>query len=173
MNSEPNAARGARRERVDAGRSAAGQPGADDGRGLTDIAGELLAYALYYAETKLDSACLSARGALVRLALLALVWLTGAAAVLTLTIVSATFFVRGLAGGLGGLVEDRPWVGELVAGAFLLGCVGAVVYVYLSSLQKASLERTIKKHELRQAQQQSRFGRSVADEPTSSAEDRG
>lgn len=80
-----------------------------------------------------------------------------------LILIASWFVLSGIAVGLGELFGERTWVGNIISGCLLLAGLGGAMYYALSKYAGAACDRTIKKYEKRQIQQQSRFGRSVSD----------
>ena len=128
------------------------------GRLLKQVA-ELFEYASYYVAAKADEAKLSAR----RLVLHAELIIVGLLAAAGLIVTGVSLVFIGLAGGVGEM-SGKPWLGQVVSGSFLIVLVGFAVWGRTLWLKKHFFKRTVERYEQRQLHQQTRFGRSVADQ---------
>lgn len=129
---------------------------------------ELKEYFFHFVAAKTDGMKLSLRRAVLGLVLVALgfVMLGGFLAV------AGWFVLSGTAGGLSVLFGDRWWLGNLVTGILFLTGLGLGIYAAAAKDARTSRERTVRKYETRQAQQQSEFGRSASDRSEHAATER-
>lgn len=121
---------------------------------------ELKEYFLHFLAAKTDSIKLALRSTVLWLVLAAL----GFVSLSGLLVAAGWLMLSGTAGGLGVLFGDRWWLGNLVTGILFLAGLGLGIYVALAKSKGTSRERTVKKYEIRQAQQQSEFGRSASNQ---------
>ncbi|MEW6250323.1 MAG: hypothetical protein AB1716_06735 [Planctomycetota bacterium] len=118
---------------------------------------ELVEYAHYYLQVRLDLVKLGAWKALVSAALG-----VGAALVLGAFAVTCVVFVLyGGALGLSRLFGDRFWLGFLVLGVLGLVLLGGVVAVALAGMRASRRRREERKYDERRRAQRARFGRDI------------
>jgi hypothetical protein len=134
------------------------QPGQRDALKLVLLQfAELRESASYFLATQIDGARASIRGAIIGLGLSALGFVTLAGLVVT----ASGLALYGLAQGLGTLFGDRPWIGSLLTGLATLIGVGIGLRGVVVARTANARNATVDKHEERQAQQRTRFGRDV------------
>jgi len=109
---------------------------------------DLREQASLYAEATADRVKLTVRQAAVRAALGCLALLAGAAVVIT----AAVLTLNGVAGGIGALLGDRIWAGQLITGVLILAALAAGAWWGAHSLTDSSRRKTLKKYERRHAQ---------------------
>jgi len=120
---------------------------------------ELREYGAYLLEVKADLFKHKLRSILANAALGVLGLMAGFAVIL----ISVWQLLSGIAGGLGELLDDRLWLGNLVTGLAFLAVIGIGISVGLGRWQSASREATVEKYEQRKRRQKSQFGRDVQD----------
>ena len=113
----------------------------------------------YYVAAKTDSVKLSLRSTVVGMTLGAL----GFVSVVGLILMASWFVLNGVAGGLGALFGERPWLGSIIAGLLLLAGLGGGMYYALGRHARTARDRTVQKYEERRTQQPAQFGGSVSD----------
>jgi len=126
---------------------------------------ELSEYVSYFLTAKVDGLKLTLRnvGIMAGLGVVGLMALGGF--VITLMVM----LLRGIAYGLGDLMGDRWWLGELLTAVAFLALMGVGVMIGLKKIGKSSRERTAKKYAARQQQERVKFGTDVhqrAQQPT-------
>jgi hypothetical protein len=128
---------------------------AENLRGLGSLLGELREYASYLAAAKADAVKFSLKKA----AFFAVLGAVAGVAALALIATAAALLLKGFSGGLGVLLGDRLWLGDLIAGAAVL--IGLLLGLAAAGgiLKRASLKKTIDKYEKRQERQRERYGR--------------
>jgi len=127
---------------------------------LKDIAtrlSELGEYLSYYISAKLDGIKVSVRNVGIMAGLGVVGLIAGGAFLATLMVL----LLRGIAYGLGDLLWDKWWLGELITAVLFLGAIGVGVMVMMKKLTKSSRERTAKKYAARQQTERSKFGTDV------------
>lgn len=120
---------------------------------------ELGEYFSYYAAARTDSFKLSLRRTVLWMAFAAL----GFVAVGGLLLSSTWLLLIGLAEGLSVLFGDRPWVGNLLAGALLLLSLVGGMYGMMVALDNAARKKAVKAYGERQARQEERYGHHVTE----------
>jgi hypothetical protein len=125
--------------------------------GLMKHVRELIEYANFYIETRKDSVRASIRGLILKAALGVLAGIIGA----TVLIVATVYVMGGIAAGLGWLFGERWELGTFTLGALVLVSIGVGAFVMMKMMDRKARQRTVKKYEQRQQNQQSRFGHSV------------
>ena len=118
---------------------------------------ELGEYVSYYIGAKLDGIKVSIRNLGIMAALGAVAAVAGAAFICTLVVM----LLRGIAYGLGDLMWDKWWLGELVTAVLFLAALGIGAMVAMKKLTKSSRERTAKKYAARQQTERTQFGTDV------------
>ncbi len=125
--------------------------------GLMKHVRELIEYANFYVETRKDSVRASIRGLILKAALGILAGIIGT----TVLIVATVYLMSGIAAGLGWLFGERWELGRFALAAILLVGLGVGAFVMMKMMDRKARQRTVKKYEERQQNQQSRFGHSV------------
>jgi hypothetical protein len=125
--------------------------------GLMKHVRELIEYASFYVETRKDSVRASIRGLILKAALGVLAGIIGA----TVLIVATVYLMSGIAAGLGWLFGERWELGRFALAAIVLVALGIGAFVMMKMMDRKARQRTVKKYEQRQQNQQSRFGNSV------------
>ncbi|HEV2973092.1 MAG TPA: hypothetical protein VGY55_24205 [Pirellulales bacterium] len=126
---------------------------------------EAVEYLAYLLATQVDRAKLKIRNLLILVALGTL------AAVAGLAFVACTVWLllAGIAGGVGVLLGDRPWLGGIVTATVILIVGGSVGWIFYRRIRTSGLKSARRRYQERQAEQKSRFGREVrqtADSPS-------
>ena len=127
---------------------------------LKDIAtrfSELGEYVSYYIGAKVDGIKVSLRNVGIMAGLGVVGLFAGGAFVATLMVL----LLRGIAYGLGDLLWDKWWLGELITAVLFLGVIGVGVMIGMKKLTKSSRERTAKKYAARQQTERAKFGTDV------------
>jgi hypothetical protein len=85
------------------------------------------------------------------------------AAVAGLAFVFCTVWLllSGIAGGLGELLGDRPWLGGIIVSVVILIVGGLACWIVYRRVKSAGLKSIRRRYEKRQAKQRARFGREV------------
>lgn len=159
-----------------AGSSTGGRLGADavtdehaPPEALKDIGtriSEIGEYASYFLSAKLDGIKVSIRNLGIMAVLGVVGLIAGGAFVCTLVVM----LLRGIAYGLGDLMGDKWWLGELITAVLFLALMGIGVMVGMKKLTKSSRERTAKKYAARQQTERVRFGTDVRQRASDPAE---
>jgi len=121
-------------------------------------AAQLVDYARYYIAARLDALKLSARNALIIVALAIVAAIAGAALVVTAT----ALLCIGMAQAISALCHTGPWLGNLVTAIVLLGGIALGARIGVKRIGDSSRERTVKKYAARQQQQRAKFGEDVS-----------
>jgi tetrahydromethanopterin S-methyltransferase subunit G len=118
---------------------------------------ELGEYVSYYLTAKVDG--LKATGRNIGIyAALGVVGLIAASAMI-MTLVVLTFV--GIAHGIGDLLWDKWWLGDLITGVLFLTLLAVGAMIMMKKLTASSRERTVKKYAARQQQERTQFGTDV------------
>ena len=136
------------------------QPGYDAPHpldGLMQHVRELIEYANFYVDTRKDSVRASIRRLILKAALGVLAGIVGA----TVLIVATVYLMSGIAAGLGWLFGERLELGQFALAAIVLVALSVGAFVMMKMMDRKARQRTVKKYEQRQQNQQSRFGHSV------------
>jgi large-conductance mechanosensitive channel len=120
---------------------------------------EVVEYANLYVETRKDMLRSRVRGLLWKAA----AGIVAAVAGLTIVVVSAVFLLSGIAHGLGRLLGDEFWLGELITALTIFLILTIAGWVAIKSMNRKARERTLKKYERRQEQQRQRFGHTATE----------
>ena len=129
---------------------------------LKDIStrlGELGEYVSYFIAAKVDGMKVSLRNVGIMAGLGVVGLIAGGAFLATLVVL----LLRGIAYGLGDLLWDKWWLGELITAVLFLGAIGAGVMIGMKKLTKSSRERTAKKYAARQQTERVKFGTDVCE----------
>jgi hypothetical protein len=120
---------------------------------------EVIEYANQYVETRKDAMRSTIRGLMWKVAL----GVVAAVAGVTIIVVAAAYLMSGIAHGLGRLLWNENWLGELITGLGVFLILGCTAFLVVKSMTKKARERTIKKYERRQQHQREHFGQSATD----------
>jgi hypothetical protein len=120
---------------------------------------ELGEYVSYFISAKLDGIKVSLRNVGIMAGLGVVGLIAGGAFLATLMVL----LLRGIAYGLGDLLWDKWWLGELITAVLFLGAIGAGVMIGMKKLTKSSRERTAKKYAARQQTERVKFGTDVCE----------
>jgi len=113
-----------------------------------------------YVSAKADAAKVSMRRLLIAVAL----GIVGGIVGIAFLIVAASMLLNGLANAIGAIFEpDKPWVGQLIVGALVLGGAVAGTILAVRKMTGASRKKTVAKYESQHAEQRRRFGHDVRD----------
>jgi len=132
-----------------------GSQGRDDGIGR--YFSELKEYAAYFASAKWDGVKLSLRQVVIHATLGLLVGCVAGA----ILVMSVVLLLDGIAGGLGVLFGGRPWLGNLVVGAVLLGLLAGGMMLGMKRVASKSKQKTVEKYESRKRRQRNEYGHDV------------
>jgi hypothetical protein len=133
------------------------KPLTDAYRQLGLFLGEIREYASYMVSAKVDAFKFSLKKA----AFLAAIGVVGGIVGVALAATGAVLVLDGLAAGLGILLGAR-WLGDLIVGAAVIGCIVLGLLFGWGIVKKASLKKVVAKYDERQKRQRERYGRSVA-----------
>jgi hypothetical protein len=127
--------------------------------GISKQIREVIEYANFYVEARKD---------MLRATVRSLIWKAVAGIVaglagVTVIIVATTYLLSGIAHGLGRLLGDEYWLGELITAVTIFLALVIAGWVAIRSMKRKSRERTIQKYERRQQQQRDRFGHSATE----------
>ena len=120
---------------------------------------ELGEYVSYYIGAKVDGIKVSVRNVGIMAGLGVVGLIAGGAFLATLMVL----LLRGIAYGLGDLLWDKWWLGELITAVLFLGGIGLGVMIVMKKLTKSSRERTAKKYAARQQSERVKFGTDVCE----------
>lgn len=126
---------------------------------------ELRAYAQLYLEARADQVKVALRNGLI-LAALAIVALVSLA---TALVVAVALALVGVARGLGALLGDRLWAGELITGALVMAAAGGAAYFGIRSVTKTSKRKITEKYERRRQDLRKQFGHDLPAQEQSGA----
>ena len=119
--------------------------------------GEIKEYAGYLVAAKLDGW----KATLRNLGIYAALGLVGAIVGGALMATAAVMLLVGLAHGLGDLLWDKWWLGELIVGLLVLGGAAAGIIIGLKKLTGTFKKQLVAKYEDRQRKQRINFGHDV------------
>ncbi len=136
-----------------------GQHPSGEWQRLKQQSGELLEYLAYYLHAKADGLKFRGRRVLLRIEL----EVVGILVMAGVLLVGITLVFIGIAQGFAQLFANQPWLGPLIAGLLLLGCIGAGGWWFHRAVEKKSYQETVQKYEQRKQQQRARFGHDVAE----------
>ena len=127
--------------------------------GLSKQIREIIEYANFYVEARKD---------MLRASVRSLVWKAVAGVVaglvgVTVIIMAVVYLLSGIAHGLGRLLGDEFWLGELVTAVSIFLALIFAGWIAVRSMNRKARERTKKKYERRQQQQRERFGHSATE----------
>jgi len=135
-------------------------PGVKTDHGIDPLAplkkhlAELAEYAWLYLSLQGDSVLSSIRTAGINAALGLIAGVVGIALIVKAT----TMLLAGAAGGLGELLGDRVWAGELIVSGIVLVILAIAVYVVMTKLTNTSRQKVITKYEQRRQAERAQFG---------------
>lgn len=118
---------------------------------------ELKEYAAYYASARWDGIRLSVHQAILY-AILGVICLCIVGAILVMSVV---LLLNGIAGGVGALFGNSPWLGDLVSGAILLSSLIVGILFGIRWFKAKSKQSTVRKYESRKRRQRDEFGHDV------------
>jgi hypothetical protein len=118
---------------------------------------EAVEYLAYLLATQIDRVKLKIRN----LVLLVILGAIGAVAGLALVFCTVWLLLSGIAGGLGELLGDRPWLGGIIVSAVILIVGGLACWIVYRRVKSSGLKSIRRRYEERQAKQRARFGREV------------
>jgi hypothetical protein len=127
--------------------------------GVFELVRELAEYANFYVETRKDSFRATLRG----LVLKAVLGLIAAVGGIALIITAAVYLMSGIAHGIGYLLGEHNWLGELIVSVAFFIVLAVAAVVGMKVVNKRTRERTVKKYERRQKEQRERFGHSMSE----------
>jgi len=119
---------------------------------------ELGEYVSYFLAAKVDGIKLTLRNVGIMAGLGVIGLIAAGGFIVTLMVL----LLRGIAYGLGDLLWDKWWLGELLTAVLFLTAIGVGVMMMMKKLTKSSRERTAKKYAARQQEQRSKFGTDVS-----------
>ncbi len=144
---------------VPTGKNAETESAANAVRDGVRAAQELLAYVRLLISATLDRWKLSA----LMLVLYAALAVFGAAAGIAVVVTSVVLLLVGAAHGVGALLGNRDWLGDLLVGFILLAVLTLSISSFLDRFLVASRKRTAKKYQAKHQQQRQEFGHDVND----------
>ncbi len=118
---------------------------------------EAVEYLAYLLATQVDRVKLKIRNVVLMVALGAVAAVAGLAFVFC----TVWLLLSGIAGGLGELLGDRPWLGGIIVSVVILVIVGLACWIVYRRVKSAGLQSIRRRYEARQARQRARFGREV------------
>jgi uncharacterized membrane protein len=127
--------------------------------GVSKQVREIVEYANFYVEARKD---------MLRATVRSLIWKAVAGIVaglagITVIIVAVVYLLSGIAHGLGRLLGDEFWLGELLTAVVIFLALMIAGWIAVRSMNRKARERTMKKYERRQQQQRERFGHSATE----------
>lgn len=125
---------------------------------------EAIEYLAYLLATQVDRVKLKIRN-IILLAALGVIAVALAAAFLFCTI---WLLLSGIAGGIGELLGDRPWLGGIITSVVILIIATIAVWIVYKRVQSSSWKAVRERYERRQREQKARFGREVKETATES-----
>jgi membrane protein implicated in regulation of membrane protease activity len=128
-------------------------------------AAELYAYTMHFVTAKTDGIKLSVRQVVVW-TVLGILMLVAAISVIVTAIV---LLLTGLAGALAIAFGSGLWLGKVVIGVLLLVIIALGTLIGVRMQQRQSRHKKVQQYAERQFQQQTTFGRNVADRATDTA----
>jgi hypothetical protein len=69
--------------------------------------------------------------------------------------------LSGIAGGIGELVGDRPWLGAIITSVVILIIASIALWIVYRRIQKSGWKAVRERYERRHREQKARFGREV------------
>lgn len=118
---------------------------------------ELREYAANYFSARADLVRAKVRHIIVRVVLMVFAVAIG----ITLLMAAAVLAVMGAAGGIGALLGDRLWAGQLIIGVGMILTVVLAVWMTARGMNNSARRKAQVKYEQRHSEQRSRFGRDV------------
>jgi hypothetical protein len=120
---------------------------------------EAIEYLAYLLAAQVDRVKLKVRN-IVLLAALGVIALAVAAAFLFCTV---WLLLSGIAGGIGELLGDRPWLGSIITSVVILLVAGIALWIVYRRIQSSGWKAVRERYQRRQAEQKARFGREVGE----------
>ncbi len=137
--------------------SAKGPAGPDALAAVFKQLAEAVEYLAYLLATQVDRVKLKIRN----LVMLAALGAIAAVAGLAFVFCTVWLLLSGIAGGIGELLGDRPWLGGIITSAVILIVGGLAGWIVYRRVKTSGLKSTRRRYEERQAKQRARFGREV------------
>ena len=125
---------------------------------------EAVEYLAYLLATQVDRVKLKVRNLVLLVILGAIAGIAGLAFVFC----TVWLLLSGIAGGLGELLGDRPWLGGIIVSAVILIVGGLACWIVYRRVKSSGLKSIRRRYEERQAKQRARFGREVEQAATKS-----
>jgi len=129
---------------------------------------ELGAQCARYAAAKTDGFKLLVRDGTLRIVLSAAAFV----AICGVIIVASCLLLSGIAGGIGVLCGQQPWIGNIAAGFLALVVVAVCGSYAIARRNRIHREETVRRYEARETQQRMRFGHDATGGPAADAADR-
>jgi hypothetical protein len=118
---------------------------------------EAIEYLAYLLAAQVDRVKLKIRN-IILLAAIGVIAVAMAAAFLVCTV---WLLLSGIAGGIGELVGDRPWLGSIITSVVILIIATIAFWIVYRRVQSSGWKAVRKRYERRQCEQKARFGREV------------
>jgi len=118
---------------------------------------EAVEYLAYLLATQVDRVKLKVRNVL----LLAALGMIGVAVAMAFLACTVWLLLSGIAGGVGVLLGDRPWLGSIVTSVVILLIVVPAGWIAYRRVQSSGWKAVRERYRQRQAEQKARFGREV------------
>jgi uncharacterized membrane protein len=130
------------------------EDGVDPLAPLKKHAAELAEFVQVYLAVQSDSI----RNTLRTIGLYAALGLVGGIALIALIAKATTMLLAGAAAGLGELLGDRLWAGELIVAAVVLAVIAITVYLVMNKITNTSRQKAARKYEQRRESERAKFG---------------
>jgi hypothetical protein len=137
-------------------------PAAAAARSVSLFVKELTSYARYFLGAKVDGFVATGR----KIAIYAALGVVGMMVAGGMLFTAAFLLLHGLALGLGKLLWQQQWLGELVVALLVLGGTALGIKFGINKFTKASRLKTEQKYESQRIQQRVEFGRDVHERAT-------
>jgi hypothetical protein len=137
--------------------SANGPAGPDALAAVFKQLAEAVEYLAYLLATQVDRVKLKIRNLVMLVSLGAIAAVTGLAFVFC----TVWLLLSGIAGGIGELLGDRPWLGGIITSAVILIVGGLAGWIVYRRVKSSGLKSIRRRYEERHAKQRARFGRQV------------
>jgi hypothetical protein len=118
---------------------------------------EAVEYLAYLLATQVDRVKLKVRNVL----LLAALGVIAAAVAMAFLACTVWLLLSGIAGGVGVLLGDRPWLGSIVTSVVILLIVVPAGWIAYRRVQSSGWKAVRERYRQRQSEQKARFGREV------------